>query len=182
MAEIWGGTGVQGAELLGNAVQICLVTRDHKRTIDQLLKLGIGPWRIQTLQPETLSETRYRDEPHSFRVIMAFASSANMVWEVVEPVDGTGVFHDFLEARGEGIHHVGFLCPGRSFTEAIEEFKNRGFYVIQSGRWLGKTGYAFIGTHNALGAYLEIWDHTPGFVHPEPDEWYPPLLVAKDDA
>ncbi|KAF2395187.1 hypothetical protein [Pseudomonas frederiksbergensis] len=44
-----------GAEVdgfLGNVVEIAIVTRDHKRTMDGLLKLGIGPWRVYTFNPE----------------------------------------------------------------------------------------------------------------------------------
>ncbi|RPH46683.1 MAG: hypothetical protein EHM84_08865 [Lysobacterales bacterium] len=76
--------------------------------------------------------------------------------------------------KGEGVHHVGFLCRNRSFTEAIAEFERRGFRVAQSGRvWGGKVGFAFIGADDELGLFLEIWDHPPGFGPPDPDAWYP---------
>jgi hypothetical protein len=89
---------------------------------------------------------------------MAFASSVNTMWEVVEPQGGTGVLQEFLDKNGEGVYHVGFHIPGRNFTEAIEEFSRRGFQVVQSGRWLERTGYAFIGTGDGLGVFFEIWD------------------------
>ena len=169
------GGGLIGGELLGNVVQICFVSRDHKRTIHEFLKLGIGPWQIRTLHPGTLSETRFRGDPHSYRVITASTSASNMIWEIVEPLDGTGIFQEFLEAHGEGVHHLAFLCPGRSFHEAIEEYARRGFHVIQSGRWMDQVSYAFLGTDDALGTFFELWDHPPGFQRPAPDEVYPPL-------
>jgi hypothetical protein len=162
-------------DLLGNLVQICLVTRDHEATMDSLLRLGIGPFRVFTLRPGNTVETRFRGQQHSFTCKMSYAYSANMMWEVVQPIEGTGVFDEFLAQRGEGVHHAGFLCPGRSFVEAIAEFERRGFRIIQSGRvWGGKVGYAFIGTFDDLGVFFEIWDHPPGFGPPDPDMWYPP--------
>lgn len=161
-------------ELLGNIVQLCLVTRDQKRTMDSLLRLGIGPWRVHNLGPGNVTDMRFRGDAHSFTCKMAYAYSANMMWEIVQPVDGTGVFQDFLERHGEGVHHAGFLCPGRSFSDAIAEFERRGFNKIQSGRvWGGRVGYAFIGTCDELGFFFEIWDHPPGVGPPDPDSWYP---------
>ncbi len=34
---------------LDNVVEIAVVTRDHKRTMGGLWRLGIGPWRVHTL-------------------------------------------------------------------------------------------------------------------------------------
>jgi len=88
-------------DLLGDMVQICLVTRDHKRTMDTLLRLGIGPWRIHRHHPGTTRDTRYRGQAHTFTAVMAYAHSANIMWEIVEPVHGTGVFNEFLEKRAK---------------------------------------------------------------------------------
>lgn len=174
--------GLLGSELLGDVVQVCLVTRELKRTMDHFLALGIGPWRLQTLDPTTLFDARLRGEPQTSVVRTATTRAANMMWEIVEPQSGVSIFHEFLEAHGEGVHHLGFLCPGRTFAEAVEEFKQRGYSVIQSGRWMGQAGNAFLGTGDALGMFLEIWDRPPGFVPPEPEEWYPPNAdMNKDD-
>ncbi len=60
-------------DLLGNVVQICFVTRDQKRTMDSLLRLGIGPWKVQTLRPGNVTDTRYRGTAHPFVCKMAYA-------------------------------------------------------------------------------------------------------------
>jgi hypothetical protein len=162
-------------DLLGDVIQICLVTRDHKRTMDGLMRLGIGPWRMHIHSPATISQTRLRGEDHTFTCIMGFAFSANMMWEVVEPLEGTGIFDEFLKNHPDGgVHHVGYTCPGRNFHEAIAEFERRGFQIIQSGRvWNGQVGFAFIGAYDELGVFFEIWDHPPNFTPPAPDSWYP---------
>jgi methylmalonyl-CoA/ethylmalonyl-CoA epimerase len=161
-------------DLLGDMVQVCLVSRDCQRTMDGLLRLGIGPWRLHSHNPNTLSETRYRGAEHNFSCKMCYAHAGNMMWEVVQPTGGTGIFDEFLERYGEGVHHFGFNIRGRSFSEAIAEFARRGFTVAQSGRaFNGQVGYAFIDGFEQFGVYFEIWDHPPGGIHPEPDSWYP---------
>jgi methylmalonyl-CoA/ethylmalonyl-CoA epimerase len=161
-------------DLLGDVVQICLVTKSHVRTMDSLLRLGIGPFRVHKHHPGTISNTRFRGNAHTFTAVMAYAYSANIMWEIVEPVEGTGVFDEFLAQKGEGVHHFGFQCKGRSYSEALAEFERRGFNVVQSGRvWGGQIGFAFIGTYDELGVFFEIWDHPPGFGPPDPDSWYP---------
>ncbi len=155
-------------------VQVCLVTRDHRRTMDGLMKLGIGPWRLYTFDRETTSDTRYHGQAHWFSAVMGYASSANMMWEVVEPTGGTSIFEDALARKGEGIHHLGLRTEGGRFADAIAAFSQRGFGIAQSGRvWGGEVAFAFIDARDALGLYLELTDAPPGSKPPDPDTWYP---------
>ena len=158
----------------GDIVQICLVTRDHKRTMDGLAKLGIGPFRIYRFDQKTTSETRYHGQAHSFTAVMGYASSANMMWEVVEPTGGTSIFEDVLTRKGEGVHHLGLRMRGRSYADAITDFAERGFGVAQSGRvWGGDVAFAFIDTSKEIGIYLELTESSPGSEPPSADTWYP---------
>lgn len=45
---------------LGGLIEICLVTRDHQRTMEGLVRLGIGPWRVYTFDSRTVTERRYQ--------------------------------------------------------------------------------------------------------------------------
>lgn len=51
VVQALGGGGVADG-FLGNAVEIAVVTRDHRRTMEGLARLGIGPWRVYTFSPE----------------------------------------------------------------------------------------------------------------------------------
>ena len=158
----------------GDIVQVCFVTRDHKRTMDGLMKLGIGPFRIYAFDRETTRETRYNGQAHSFSAVMGYASSVNMMWEVVEPTGGTSIFEDVLARRGEGVHHFGLGLRDLSFADAITDFAGRGFSVAQSGRvWGGNVAFAFIDLYNELGVYLELTDNPHSSKPPVPDTWYP---------
>ena len=55
---------------LGDLIQVCIVARDHRRALEAMVRLGIGPWtdpHASTLS--NLSETTYRGAPadHSAR-------------------------------------------------------------------------------------------------------------------
>ncbi len=41
---------------LGGLLEICFVTADHQRTMQGLVRLGIGPWRVYTFNSETVTE------------------------------------------------------------------------------------------------------------------------------
>jgi len=160
-------------KFLGNVVEIAMVTYDIKKTMDGLLQLGIGPWQVFEFSPKNTSNQTYRGKPSEFVLKVGFAQSGNMVWELMEPVSGPNIFSEFLDAHGEGIHHVAFDCNNIPFEERIEELNRRGFEVVQSGSWLGTNHYAFFNTENATGTCFETYAFPSDWVYPEPDYWYP---------
>ncbi len=36
---------------LGKLIEVCIVTADYRRTIEGLVRLGIGPWMVYTWTP-----------------------------------------------------------------------------------------------------------------------------------
>ncbi|MCF1494380.1 VOC family protein [Agrobacterium vitis] len=167
--------GAETDPFLGNVVELAIVTGDHKRTMDGLLKLGIGPWRVYKFSPENTENQTYKGKPVSFELIVCFAQSGNMVWELMEPVSGPTIFADFLKAHGEGIHHVAYDCNNIPFEERIAEFERRGFKKVQSGSWMGRNHFAFFGTEEDTTTCFETYAFPDDWDYPEPDSWYPPL-------
>ena len=41
---------------VGNTVQVCVVSRDLRRTAAGMIRLGIGPWQIFTFSPENVRD------------------------------------------------------------------------------------------------------------------------------
>ncbi len=58
---------------LGNAIEIAIVTRDHKRTMAGLCLAGIGPWQVHTFSPENTKNQTYRGKPSPFTMKVCFA-------------------------------------------------------------------------------------------------------------
>jgi hypothetical protein len=44
---------------------------------------------------------------HSFRAAMTMLGS--LMVELLQPVEGEGVYRDFLNEHGEGLHHLGHV-------------------------------------------------------------------------
>lgn len=165
-----------GAEVdafLGNVVKIAIVTRDHKRTMDGLLKVGIGPWRVYTFSPENTKNQTYHGEPTEFVLKVCFAKSGNMVWELMEAVSGPTIFADFLEKHGEGTHHVAYDCNNTPFEESITELKRCGFKRVQSENCLEVNHFAFFGSEADITTVFETYAFPSDWDYPEPEAWYP---------
>jgi methylmalonyl-CoA/ethylmalonyl-CoA epimerase len=166
--------GAKMDPFLGNVIEIAIVTKDHKRTMDGLLRLGIGPWQVYRFSPENTTNQTYRGKPSAFVLNVCFAQSGNMVWEIIEPVSGPTIFAEFLEQHGEGIHHVAYDCNNIPFDQRISELNRRGFKIAQSGSWIGKCHFAFFETEEATTTCFETYIFPDDWVYPEPDSTYPP--------
>lgn len=158
---------------LGNAIEIAIVTRDYKHTIEGLCRLGMGPWQVHTFSPENTTNQTYYGNPSAFTMKVCFAQMGTLIWEIIEPVSGPTIFSDFLELHGEGIHHVAYDCNNIPFRQRMIEFERRGFQLIQSGSWMDKNHFAFFKTEQATTTCFETYIFPDNWVYPKPDEWYP---------
>ena len=78
-------TATTTPSFLGNPMEICLVTRDYKRTISGLHALGIGPWRCYSFTPSNTTNQTYRGQASDFTLRVCFAElSPTMVYEVID--------------------------------------------------------------------------------------------------
>ena len=74
----------------------------------------------------------YRGDLGSFsmRIAHEFAGETNL--ELIEPLDVPNVYHDHLEAHGEGIHHLKPAWDdGRRIYEVIQVLREAGIQVVQ---------------------------------------------------
>jgi hypothetical protein len=53
--------------------------------------------------------------------------------ELMEVIDGPSIYQDWIEERGEGLHHINFLVG--DFDAAIGALTHEGFECIQSGKF-----------------------------------------------
>ena len=180
---------VQIKPFLGQPIEICIVTANIKQTLEGLVKLGIGPFKIFDFNSSTVTEQTIRGKSASFEIKVAFAMQGTMIWEVMQPVNGDTIMQHFLDqtsGRG-GIHHVAFDCSegdhSRETGEASigkaarvealrkrKEFESRGFACVQSGVWHGKTGtceFMFFDTEGAVNTCFETYVFSEDWEDPE---------------
>lgn len=158
---------------LGNVIEICIVTADYRKTIEGLIRLGIGPWRVYTFSSSNVQDQTYRGAESEFSLKVAFAINDNITWELMQPIEGRSIMAEFLEKHGEGIHHVAFDCNGAPWEERIKMFAERGFEKTQSGLWADGNSFAFFDTEAATTTCFETYHFPPDFEYPEPEEWLP---------
>jgi hypothetical protein len=158
---------------LGNVIELAIVTSDHRKTMEGLVKLGIGPWAIYEFNPDNITDQTYKGAPAEFAIKVCFAKSGNMMWEIMEPLWGPTIFQDYLDKHGDGLQHIAYDCNNCAWDERITELKNRGFKCIQSGKWMGKNAFAFFDTADATGTIFETYHFPEDWVYPQPEEWYP---------
>jgi len=158
---------------LGKIIEVCFVTEDHRRTMEGLVRLGIGPFRVYSFTPETVTEQTYRGQPSAFGLTVCFATNNGLTFEIMQPLWGPSIMRDFLDAHGEGIHHLAFDCRGVSWDKRLRLFADRGFDVTQGGRWLDQNSFSFFDTEEATTTCFETYHFPDDFVYPQPDSWYP---------
>jgi methylmalonyl-CoA/ethylmalonyl-CoA epimerase len=154
------------------AAQIGIVVTDLEEAARRYSALWHnGPWRCWTYGPELLSEQRYRGEPSRFSVRVAINSTEPQI-ELLEPVAGPSVYHEWLDRHGPSPHHVAVLVD--SVDGAIDFMAQNGYECLQLGRGFGLDGdgaFAYFDTERDLGLLLEAINrparrHEPELVIP----------------
>lgn len=162
-------------DLVTGVEQVCVVVKDLDATISQYVeRAGIGPWAVYTYDAPDLHNTKVRGQPVPFGMRLALAWTGSWMWEVIEPIHGPSIYQEFLDAKGEGMHHVLVRHSCSSLKEVIAEFSRRGCPPAMEGSFKG-TNFAYIETEGPLRMTLEVVERPShkGYTRPEPDYWYP---------
>ena len=152
--------------------QICVVVRDLRRAMEHYVSvLGIGPWRVYTYGNPLIRRMTFRGQPADFQMHLAFCQTPSIQLELIEPTRGPSLYLEFLEKKGEGIHHFGTFVP--NLDEGIAKARAAGFAVLMSGHGTGPNGdggFAYLGTEASLNAIFELIE-APSVRYP-PEEIY----------
>jgi len=158
------GKMINSRNSFSNLVQIGIVVADLERTITNLYEIfGIGPfWTINWPHSDVENVERYyHGEIGNFSAKMAFAEVGGIELEIIQPLNGESIWSDFLEERGEGIHHIRFNVDDLAST--IEYLNERGIGVLQHGSGLREeTTWVYYDTQDILGFILETMNNLPG--------------------
>ena len=81
---------------LGAITEVCIVTPNHKKTMDGLLRLGIGPFQVFDFTPETVPERYFCGKAGEFELKVCFAKHGELVFEIMQPVGGQSLMGEWL--------------------------------------------------------------------------------------
>ena len=142
--------------LLGTNVitQIAIVVKDIEKTSEVYAELfGVKKPKWSLTAPREKTNAEYKGKPTDARAKLAFFRFKNITLELIEPVDGPSTWKEFLDAKGEGVHHIAFKV--KNTGEKVEALKELGMELSQKGNFTGGN-YAYIDSMNSLKVILEL--------------------------
>jgi len=106
------------------------------------------------------------------QVVVAFMPAGESEVELIEPIEEDGPVAQFLQKRGEGMHHICFEVI--DIHRLLAHLRERGVELIDEEPRIGTGGkkIAFIHPKEAHGVLIELYEKAP-------DEEVPPLVDLK---
>lgn len=104
--------------------QVAYVVKDLDRAIERFGAL-FGPFSV--IDGEVV-DALYRGRSADAKLRVAFGRSGPLEIELIEVVSGESPHREFLEAYGEGVHHI--RCPVEDLDRALVDVNARGFETI----------------------------------------------------
>jgi len=152
--------------------QIGLVVRDLQQTMEQYTKLlGWGPWNVYRHEAPRLYDTVVRGEPAEFTMLGAETHVGDIGFELLQPLSGRSIYDEWLEERGEGLHHVGVMLHDPAEAVRLKEgLAELGAPLLMGGR-VGETEFFYLDTEPSLKIIIE--SGTGHAIDLEPDYVYP---------
>ena len=134
--------------------QIAFVVRDLPAA-ERFFSEKMGVPRFFRFNDVQVHEAFYRSKPGDFHMHLSLGYAGDSQLELIQHLSGQSIYKEFLDKRGEGLHHLGFIVPDHD--KVIADFTANGFPVIQSGRIGDNPGvkFAYFDTEAAIGAIME---------------------------
>lgn len=138
--------------------QVGLVVRDIEKSLDEYCRIFGLETRpgVQLTDPEEKAHTRYHGEPSSARAKLAFIPMGQVTIELIEPVGGPSTWQEFLDDKGEGVHHIAFQVQGTS--KVVTFLAEHGIPLAQQGEYTGGM-YSYMDSAPQLGVVLELLEN-----------------------
>ena len=138
--------------------QVALIVKDIEKTKERLAALfGIpAPPTVQA-GDFAVTQTEYKGKPApDAKCKMAFFDVCDGVSiELIEPNGVASVWQDFLDEKGEGIHHIAFNVKG--MEQVILSCQNFGMELVQKGNYGDGGGcYSYLNGGDGLPFILEL--------------------------
>ena len=133
------------------------------RNIDEAIKfytsLGIGPFEDYPPLKEYV-KIDVPDEVGFQNLKIKVVQIGPVQIQLIQPGEGKSLYRDFLEEKGEGVYHLGFVVGDIDSSEA--EIKKLGLHVLSSGRREDGSGFSYLDTAEKGGVTLLIRQSSPG--------------------
>ncbi len=143
--------GFLGGLALPAVDQIGSVVRSLDAGIEQMSALGVGPWYRVPSKP---GDVEIYGKTQSITMCIGVAMLGAVQLELTEPVEGNSIHQEFLDTKGEGLHHLGFVVA--DFDERVTAMTAQGLQILHGRREEGKLVVAYMDTSKSAGILIEL--------------------------
>ncbi len=145
------------AESEKNIAQVCLLVADVEKSADIWRK--VFNWAIgddfEITQPHDQTKATYYGAPTDARAKIVLCGIGDIHFEWLQPLEPPSTWQDYLDRRGEGIHHIAFFVPDTA--SALAPYLAAGYQVAQQGLFTGQGGmYTYLDTDKDMGIIVEL--------------------------
>ena len=152
---------VEGKVLEGTEteiVQVGVVVKDLDKTVEYLTSLGMGPFKISTV---THPSATVHGEKVFYQVRLAKSQQGPVELELIEYQKGKTIHKEFLDERGERLHHIKFTV--KDINATVNRFAEKGIEPLQQDRAVGGGGMAYLDTARIGGVIIEVSQRSPDY-------------------
>jgi len=132
---------------------LSVVVRNLEKAVKFYESIGIGPFEDYPPLTEYI-KLNVPDETGFFNLRFKIAQVGDIQIQLCQPGEGKSPYKDFLEKKGEGVYHLGFVVDQVDDSET--ELKKLGFKVLSSGRRADGSGFSYLDTAQEAGVTLLI--------------------------
>ncbi|MBN2305840.1 MAG: VOC family protein [Anaerolineae bacterium] len=138
--------------------QIGIVVRDIERTVAAYSRIfGVDAPPVLVTDEYDKAHTIFNGQPTEARAKLAFFQMGQVSIELIEPIGGPSTWRQFLEERGEGVHHIAFQV--QDTDGVVRALDAEGIPVEQQGDYTGGR-YTYLNSASAVGTILELLENT----------------------
>ncbi len=141
----------------GNVLQVGIVVKDIAKAAAayaDFLGVAVPQWFWTDMEDK--AHTEFKGKPSPARAKLAFIELKNITIELIEPDRNPSTWREFLDAAGEGVHHIAFEIKG--MEEKTAQLAKKGMPLLQKGDYEGGR-YAYIDGSAKLGLILELLEN-----------------------
>jgi hypothetical protein len=139
-------------------MQVGIIVRDIEKVAEHWTAF-LGEEKVPDIFLAAESErnpTEYKGKRTNASAKLCFFQLDNITVELIEPVGGPSTWQEFLDNKGEGIHHIAFDIKG--MKRYIRSFGENGIPMVQHGGW--DTGeYSYMDGSGNLALIIELLEH-----------------------
>ena len=140
--------------------QVGMVVKDARKTAREYERFGVGPFVEEDFPG--VDATLY-GKPANFKNRALVANIGGWELELIQVLGGETIFQEFLEKRGEGVHHLGLYVE--DYDAEMAKWKAMGIQVLMESKcpppYPEGSRYAYLDTEKLFGIIIEIaWPTT----------------------